>query len=498
MKIKLIAPARKPEWGESFWDLKTLCKLTGKKAGSVPLALPTLAALTPSDVEVVLTDENVEPIDFDEKVDLVGITGMTCSISRSYEIADQFKKIGVPVVMGGIHVSMLPDEAIQHCDSVVIGEAEGIWEQVIRDAQKKNLQKFYRTSDFPDLTNAPIPRWDLLKINQYLDFTIQTGRGCPYDCEFCSVKVFNGRKYRHKSIENVIEEVKTLQKIDSRKIIFFTDDNLLAMPSYAEEFMKSLIPLKIRFWCQAPINKLKDDKILKLMYAAGCRVVFIGFESVSQKSLDRMNKSHVNKVEEYKETINKIHSNKIAVFGSFVLGGDADDENIFEETSKFIDDTNIAFSMVNIITPLPGTVLSQRLEKEGRILHKDWSKYNAENICCKPHLISEKQLNEGHKEIIQNIYSYNHIHKRLHNIWNRGVFVRDNDSFLGRFTKGRIIFSIKSILEFKKDRTFFVLRSLWNRNVTSVVSILSALNYHDYTENLTIRSNHEGNSFTYR
>jgi len=151
MKIKLIAPARKPEWGESFWDLTALCKLTGKKSNGVPLVLPPLAALTPSDVEVVLIDENVEPIDFDEKIDLVGITGMTCVIPRAYEIADAFRNRGIPVVMGGIHVSMLPEEAIQHCDSVVIGEAEKIWEQVVRDAEKKNLQKLYRAPRFPEL-----------------------------------------------------------------------------------------------------------------------------------------------------------------------------------------------------------------------------------------------------------------------------------------------------------------------------------------------------------
>ncbi|MCM8781233.1 MAG: B12-binding domain-containing radical SAM protein, partial [Candidatus Omnitrophica bacterium] len=291
MKIKLIAPARKPEWGESFWDLKTLCKLTGRKAGGAPLALPTLAALTPSDVEVVLTDENVEPINFDEKVDLVGITGITCVIPRSYEIADEFKKRGVPVVMGGIHVSMLPEEAIRHCDSVVIGEAEEIWEQVVRDAQKGNLQKFYRAPRFPDLTNSPIPRWDLLKNDKYCYFTIQTGRGCPYDCDFCSVKVFNGRGYRHKTIDSVIEEIKTLQKIDYKKLIFFTDDNLLASPKYSEELMQRLIPLKIKtWWCQSSVNRLKDDRLLDLMYRAGCRVIFVGLESVSQKNLDVMNK----------------------------------------------------------------------------------------------------------------------------------------------------------------------------------------------------------------
>ncbi|GAH17833.1 unnamed protein product, partial [marine sediment metagenome] len=242
MKIKLIAPARKPEWRGSFWDLKTLCELAGCKATGAPLVLPTLAALTPSDVEVILTDENAEPVNFEEKVDLVGITGITSVIPRAYEIADEFRKRGVPVVMGGIHVSMLPEEAIEHCDSVVTGEAEEIWEQVVKDAQKGSLQKFYRTPRFPDLANSPTPRWDLLKNDAYSYFTLQTGRGCPYDCDFCTVKVFNGRRYRHKRVEQVVREISFLQSIDSKKLIFFADDNLLSVPGYAKELFKAIKP----------------------------------------------------------------------------------------------------------------------------------------------------------------------------------------------------------------------------------------------------------------
>lgn len=479
MKIKLIAPARKPEWAESFWDLKTLCKLTGRKAGGAPLALPTLAALTPSDVEVVLTDENVEPINFDEKIDLAGITGMTCVIPRSYEIADEYRKRGVPVVMGGIHVSMLADEAIQHCDSVVIGEAEEIWGEVIRDAQKKNLQRFYRTPRFPDLTNTPMPRWDLLKNDKYCYFTIQTGRGCPYDCEFCSVKEFNGREYRHKKIEKVIEEVQVLQRIDSKKLMFFTDDNLLAVPKYTEELMNELIPLKIKsWWCQSSVNRLKDDKLLNLMYKAGCRVVFVGFESVSQKSLDAMNKSQVNNVAEYKETVNRVHSHRIAVFGSFVLGGDDDDESIFEETANFIKETNIAFSMINIITPLPGSRLNKRLEEEGRILHKNWERYALESTSFIPRLMSDKTLTKNFKCLLYKVYSYKNLSKRLYYLWNHEIYVRENCGTL--LTKGRLFFSLRAVLNININRIKFILNSLWHPAVTSISSIVTALAFHDY------------------
>jgi radical SAM superfamily enzyme YgiQ (UPF0313 family) len=482
MKIKIIAPARKPEWGESFWDLKTLCKLTGRKAGGAPLALPTLAALTPSDVEVVLTDEDVEPINFEEKVDLIGITGMTCVIPRSYEIADEYRKRGVPVVMGGIHVSMLPEEAIQHCDVVVIGEAEEMWEQVLRDAQKKNLQKFYRTTRFPDLTNAPVPRWDLLKNNAYSYFTIQTGRGCPFDCDFCSVKVFNGREYRHKKIERVLKEVEELQKIDSRKLMFFTDDNILAVPKYAQELMQELKPLKIKsWWCQSSVNRLKDDRILDLMYDSGCRVVFVGFESVSQKSLDAMNKSQVNKVADYKEVVDKVHSHRIAVFGSFVLGSDNDDERIFEETVKFIDETNIAFAMVNIMTPIIGSKLFGKLKNENRILDTNWEKYNGEYVCFKPKSVTITSLKNGFKFVIIRIYTYKKLYKRLSSLWSKGILVRSRTSFLNSFSKSRILFTFTCLFNPDLNRTIFILRSLWNSNIASITgSILMALSFHDY------------------
>lgn len=483
MKIKLIAPARKPEWGESFLDLKTLCKLTNRKTVSPPLALITLAAITPFDIEISITDESVEQIDFDEKVNLVGITGMSCVIPRAYEIADEYRKRGVTVVMGGIHVSMLPEEAITHCDSVVIGEAEDIWGQVIKDAKDNKLQKFYRTDGFPALTNSPVPRWDLLKNDKYCYFSIQTARGCPFDCDFCSVKVFNGRKCRHKKIEQVIKEAEEIKRIDAGRSIFFVDDNLMIIPKHAEEVMKELIPLGISsWWCQSSLNSLANDRMLDLMYQAGCRGVLIGLESISQKSLENMNKGWVNKVVEYEKIIDKIHSHRIGVLGSFILGTDVDDESIFDETLKFIDRTNIVFSMINIMTPPPGTKLYEKLEKEGRILHKNWEKYNGENICFIPKLIREEKLNRGHEKIVKQIYSYDQLYKRFCRLWDKGTFVRKNNRFIKRFSKGRFIFSVGSVLNFKNKRTSFILKSLWNKHVTSPGAVSLALSYHDYSE----------------
>jgi len=479
MKIKLIAPARKPEWGESFWDLKTLCKLTGRKAGGAPLALPTLAALTPSDVEVVLTDENVEPINFEENVDFVGITGMTCVIPRSYEIADEFRKRGVPVVMGGIHVSMIPEEAIQHCDCVVIGEAEEIWEQLVRDTQKNNLQKFYQAPRFPDLTNAPMPRWDLLKNDKYCYFTIQTGRGCPYDCEFCSVQTFNGRQYRYKSIDCVLKEITFLKGLETKKPFFFVDDNILAVKDYAKELFNKLVFLNIKWWCQSSVDGLKDNEILDLMYKSGCREIFVGFESILQSSLNSLHKSKINMVDEYKDIINTVHSHGIAIFGSFILGSDNDNPDIFEHTGKFINDTNISFAMINILTPPPGTKLYSRLKAENRLITYEWHKYDGEHTSFKPNLMSQIQLQKKRLVLLKNIYSYRCLYNRLKNIWDIGVFVRDKKN-RKLFTKGRLLFTLRTIFDNKFNRKFFILKSLWNKNITSIMSVLLAINFREY------------------
>lgn len=486
MKIKIIAPARKPEWGESFWDLKTLCKLTGRKVGGAPLALPTLAALTPSDVEVVLTDENVESINFDEKVDLVGITGMTCVIPRSYEIADEFRKRGVPVVMGGIHVSMLSEEAIQHCDSVVIGEAEEIWEQVLRDAQKNDLQKFYKAPQFPDLSKSPIPRWDLLKYRNYPIFPVQIGRGCPYDCEFCSVQTFNGRHYRRKNLDIVLHEIDVLRKLERKKPVFFVDDNILSDVGYAKALFHSLIPLGIRWWCQASVSGMNDDDTLGLMYKAGCREIFTGFESVYQKSLDSMHKSPVNKTANYSEIIKKIHEHKMAVFGSFILGSDDDDEQVFEATAKFIDETDMGFAMINILTPPPGTALYKRLEKEGRLTSNAWEEFNAEYVCFEPKLMSQKKLQEKRINLLRTIFSYKNLYKRLHNLWGKNVHVRQGRG-KGIFTMSRIYVALKELPRnpFDFNKTIFIVRSLFKPKPISLFSIIMALNFHDYAKKLS-------------
>jgi radical SAM superfamily enzyme YgiQ (UPF0313 family) len=488
MRLRLIAPAKKPEWGEEFWGVTTLGPFIGTKFTSPPLGLVTLAALCPPDIEVAITDENVEPIDFDEQVDLVGITGTTPLAPRAYEIADAFRKRNVAVVLGGIHASMLPEEALQHADAVLIGEAESTWAGVIDDCREGRLRSFYSAKDFPALSDSPAPRWDLLQKGVYEYYSLQTGRGCPYDCDFCSVKIFNGRKYRHKPIENVVREVEALQRIATKKIIFFADDNLLAVPSYARRLMDALSPLGINWTCQVSANRLKDDSLLEAMYRAGCRQIFIGFESVSPVSLDSMKKDRVNKVDEYLEVVDKVHSHGLGICGSFVLGNDEDDESIFQKTSSFIEQANLAFSMINLLTPFPGTSLYKRLKSEGRLLHEEWEKYNAEWVCFQPKRMSPEVLFNQRNDTVRKLNTFEALEERLKNLWSRGVYVRNKNTAKRIFDLARIYLTIKALTSGDWKRKRFIIRGLWNPHDTHAVSIVMALSCQEYAQGLQLNA----------
>lgn len=418
MRLKLISPKKVSiDNHREQWDGDFTSFVSGiKKYTSAYLALPSLAALNPSDVEVVITDENIEEIDFDEKVDLVGITVPTFLAFRAYEIADEFRKRGVKVVLGGIHPSMLPQEAIWHADAVVIGEAENVWSGLINDFKQGCLKQFYEFPERPCLDNLPLPRWDLLKNDKYKFHVLQTTRGCPYDCEFCTVKSFLGKKYRCKSIENVIKEITTLLGIE-RKKIFFVDDNFAADRARAKEILKKIIPFKIVYYIQATINIAEDEELLELLAESGCQNVFIGFESIFSESIKQMNKNQTNNADYYLQNIEKIQSFGIAILGSFIFGYDFDDESVFEKTVNFINQSNLESVVFHILTPFPGTRLFQRLKNENRILNTDWSKYDATFVCFKPKLLSPETLQNGFIWANQQVYSYEQIFKRLKAIW---------------------------------------------------------------------------------
>jgi radical SAM superfamily enzyme YgiQ (UPF0313 family) len=311
MRIELIQPSREANTRPS------------KRALAPPINLGLLAALTPPDIEVCITDENTSIINLNKDVDLVGITVATVTAHRAYEIADSFRKRGVTVVLGGIHVSLLPDEAGEHADSIVVGEAEEIWPTLIADFKANNLQPIYKAQSRPSLKGLPIVRRDLFDRNRYLiKNTIFTTRGCPFDCSFCSVTTFFGRSYRTRPVNEVIAEIKTLPR---HELIMFMDDNIAGNPRFAKELFQALIPLKINWLSQCSVTIAYDNELLDLAAKSGCVDLFLGIESISAASLESVGKK-INKVERYDEVIRKIHAHGSAIHGFFIFGFDEDDQ----------------------------------------------------------------------------------------------------------------------------------------------------------------------------
>jgi len=373
-----------------------------RKAFFPPLNICILAALTPEDVEVALTDENNDIINFEEKVDLVAITSMTCTAPRMYDIADNFRDRGICVVLGGTHVTALPQEAIQHADAIVLGEAEELWPKLIEDFKNKRMQKIYYNSSRPDLNHLPQPRRNLLKLKgYYYKNTVQTSRGCPYNCSFCSVTNFFGGSYRFRPIKDVVEEIASL---DGPNIIGFTDDNIMATPPRAKKLFRAIKPLKIIWGGQASINLAANEELLETACESGCRALFIGFESISSRALSEANKP-INKPERYFKAIEKIHSYGIRILGSFVFGFDNDEQEVFKNTVDFAKEAKLELAQFSILTPFPGTALYRKLEAEGRILHHDWSKYYQGEVCFQPANMTPEELKKMQKWAWNNFYS---------------------------------------------------------------------------------------------
>lgn len=375
------------------------------------LSLPVIASLTPHDITVEILDEYFDTIDFDQNVDLIGLTAMSTQAPRAYQVADEFRKRGKKVIMGGSHATALPEEALNHVDSVVIGEAEGVWPIALQDFQNGHLMKIYQSPVFPSLEGLPIPRYDLLQEERYrllrINFPIQVGRGCPNRCEFCSVNQFFGHRYRHRPVEEVVEEIK---KIDKRGIVF-VDDNIVGHPPFAKSLFEHLIPLKIRWAGQISLNIAKDDELLDLAVRSGCALMFIGLETLSKKTFQDMRKTFFYP-EEMAELLHKIQQRGVLIRASVIFGFDDDDRDVFEKTVNFLIGNKITYTDFNILTPLPGTQILSQFEKENRILDWDWSKYNFKNVVFQPKRMTKEELEENFWKASRNFYSVPSIIKR--------------------------------------------------------------------------------------
>ena len=397
MKLELIAPATQENTRKR------------NKALVPPLGLAIVAALTPPEVEVSLTDENVTVIDFHKETDLVGITALTVTARRAYEIADTFRARGVKVILGGIHPSVMPEEASEHADTVVIGEAEGIWSDLIEDFKANKLQRVYRQRERPSLVGLPTPRRDLfVQGAYYARHTVSTTRGCPYSCSFCSVTSFFGHTYRCRPVKEILKEI---EPFNERKLIAFVDDNIVGNPKFAKELFRALVPYKIKWLAQASVTIARDDELLKLAAASGCIDLLIGFESLSPANLAAVGK-RINVVDEYEDVIRKVHSHGIAIHGFFIFGLDEDDEDVFKRTVRFAQKMRLESAQFDLLTPYPGTALCESLDKAGRIVTKDWSQYGY-NLVFEPKQLSREMLQKGHRWAWREFYSVPSIWRRV-------------------------------------------------------------------------------------
>nr|KXH76523.1 MAG: hypothetical protein AM324_04800 [Candidatus Thorarchaeota archaeon SMTZ1-83] len=379
-----------------------------------PLNLPIVASLTPEYYEVEIVDENVQEIDYNKAADLVGITSMTAQAPKAYRIADRWRERGVKVVLGGIHPTALPHEAIEHADAVVLGEVENVWSRVIRDLDNNRLRKFYCSPRMPHLRKLPSPRLDLLKSDRYIiDNIIQIFRGCPFNCRFCSVTNFFGNTYRYRPVDDVVREIESRIGTTRKSRFFgFLDDNIGGLPHYSKELFRRLIPLNIMWGGQASLTISKDRELLRIFEKSRCKALFIGLESMSQTALDESNKGFL-KVSQFKDAIKIIHDYGISIEGAFIFGFDNDDSAVFEKTVDFADRIGVDAAQFGILTPFPGTVLWRKLSAENRLLSKDWSKYTIGHVVFRPKKMSPEQLQEGSDWAWREFYSIRRIAKRF-------------------------------------------------------------------------------------
>lgn len=382
MKLLLIEPASQLVTQKKKFQI--LENIARKEYFDVPpLALGVLAGLTPPDWEIKIIQEPRDMVNFDEKADLVGITAVTHTAKRGYEIADEFRKREINVIMGGIHPTVMFKEALEHCDSVCVGEAETIWKDVLEDFKHRKLKKIYKPLELFDLRFYTSLRRDLMSKHKSLFFnigdTIEASRGCPYNCDFCSVSLIHGRKIRYRPVNNLIPEI---ESIENDKL-FFVDNNIIANFHRAKELFHAMIPLKKRWTGQATISIVKDRELLKLASDSGCYGLLIGIESVIDEGFNKYNKNP-NSYFELKRALKILKDHGIGVLAHMVFGNDFDSKQTILGSLERLFELDIASATLGIIVPYPGTKLAMDLEKKNRILTKDWNYYDIHHLVFQP------------------------------------------------------------------------------------------------------------------
>jgi len=402
MRIKFIFPGRK---------MRSL-EIRGKNHLVPSETLTTLAAVTPSRHEVVIEDENVQPLHLDDRPDVVGITVYTFLARRAYEIADHYRAKGIHVVLGGLHVTGRPEEALVHADTVIVGEGDSTWPRFLADFEAGCPARLYRADEAVSLDTLPLPRKALLDARRYLSTaSVSATRGCPYHCDYCSNSVDGALPFRKRSICSIIRQIEAMHDAGQRYVIFF-DDNLTVDRRFARALCEALKSVGVRWRCAASIEVAYDEQLLRLMAESGCESLFIGLESVNPRSLAESSK-HQNRVRDYEQLIRAIKRHGIMINASFVFGFDHDEPTVFQETLDFAVRNRLDSINFHILTPFPGTLLFKRLEAEGRILTYDWDQYDTAHAVFQPARMTGEELERGYVWIYKQFYSWANILRRM-------------------------------------------------------------------------------------
>jgi radical SAM superfamily enzyme YgiQ (UPF0313 family) len=396
-----------------------------------PLPIAVLAALTPKDVGISFHDDRMEAIPFDKPTDLVAIPIETYTAKRAYQIASEYRSRGVPVVMGGFHATLAPEEVSKYAESIVIGEAEGVWAQVIDDARSGRLQPSYRAAERPPLAAVRYDR-SLFRGRRYLPIgLIETGRGCRFPCEFCAVQTFFERTARHRPIDAIVAELRELRH--RHKLFFFVDDNFAASLKFAKELVEALIPLDVRWVTQMSINAAHDEDFLAKLARSGCRGVLIGFESLDDAVLRSMRKNFNTMKGGFDVALANLRRHNIRVYGTFVFGYEGDRPEASAQAAEFAIEHRFYLAAFNHLTPFPGTPLYTRLAQQGRLLYERWwldDRYRYNDLPFQPESMSAAEVRDGCLRARRSFYTWRSMVRRAFDPVNRSDFFMLRNFFL--------------------------------------------------------------------